>query len=603
MQINRTIEVTLVHKDMAGENELVRAKNPKINNTFDQLYRDRFVNYAQGAKYTPVNEIGNLLIIAHSDYMEAMQPFIAWKKQIGIPTEKVEWSTIGTTAEQLKTYVQNYYETNFLTFLLLVGDGQHIPSPVKTLSGTTPSPAYCDPSLGHIVGTDSYAEVIVGRFSAESLQQVEYQVQKSIMYESQPDVDATWYKNFTFIASSEGGGSQGDNGESDVAHSRVIKNKLLNYNYTSGDELFDGSQGQQDAAGNPTSANVGTAINSGRGYINYVGHGSETAFVTSGFGVSNMTSLTNNTQFPFVFDVACVNGRFVGMTCFAEAFMRASHANGPTGALAICASTINQSWNEPMAGQDEMADLVVKSYENNLKYTYGGIVVNGCMFMNDKYASGGPKMTDTWTIFGDPTVMIRTNTPVSLDASHNAVLFLGETQFDVSCDMENARATLSVDGELVASGLVVDGQASILLNEPFNEPMVATLTITGYNAIPYVAEIEVIPAAGPYVGIDSYRLEGTENETKISSGQTVSIDVAFKNVGIELASNCTATLSTESQFVTIIQDNVEIGGVAFGEIVSQSAAFTVELSDSVPNLTPLVFTVSIYDDAENVWTG
>jgi hypothetical protein len=603
LQVNKTIEVTLIHKNIAGENELIREKQPRINTTFDQLYRNRFLNYTQEAKYTPLNETGNLLIVAHSTYMEAMQPFISWKKQIGISTEIVEWSTIGTTAAQLQAYVQNYYQTNGLTFLLIVGDGQHIPSPVKTLSGTTPSPAYCDPAYGHLLGNDSYAEVIVGRFSAETVQQVQNHVQKTLLYESQPDVDATWYKNYTLIASSEGGGSQGDNGESDVAHSRIIKNKLLNYNYTSGDELFDGSQGQQDASGNPTSAMVVSAINAGRGFINYVGHGSETAFVTSGFGVNNMASLTNNTQFPFVFDVACVNGRFVGMTCFAEAFMRASNANGPAGALAICASTINQSWNEPMAGQDEMVDLLVKSYANNLKYTYGGIVVNGCMFMNDKYPSMGAKMTDTWTIFGDPTIMVRTNTPVALTASHNAVLFLGETQFDVACDMENARATLSVDGELIASAVVIEGQASIILTEPFTEPLMATLTITGYNAIPYVAEVEIIPAEGPYIGIDSYQLEGSVNLTQIMYGQIASIDVAFKNVGIETANNCVATITTENPYVTILQDMVDIGGVDAGQIITKSAAFTVEISDSVPNMTPILFNVSINDDSENIWSG
>ena len=58
-------------------------------------------------------------------------------------------------------------------------------------------------------------------------------------------------QKYTLIASAEGGGGQGDNGESDVAHSRVIKQKLLGYNYTSGDELFDGTQGQEDAQETP----------------------------------------------------------------------------------------------------------------------------------------------------------------------------------------------------------------------------------------------------------------------------------------------------------------------------------------------------------------
>ncbi|HOG20166.1 MAG TPA: C25 family cysteine peptidase, partial [Salinivirgaceae bacterium] len=416
LRVNKTIRVTLVHNDVEGENELIRNNPTQVNLTFDQIYRNRFLNYENSTRYTPVNEVGNLLIVSHSNFMEAIQPFVAWKKQIGIPTELVEWSTIGTTFGQLQTYVNNYYETQGLTFLLLVGDGEYVPSIKK-------GSAYCDPSYGHIVGNDAYAEVIVGRFSVENVEQLQNQIQKTLMYESQPDVNADWYKKYTLIASNEGGGSQGDNGESDVQHSRVIKQKLLNYNYTSGDELYDGSHGQEDAPGNPSPQMVVSAINQGRGYINYVGHGSVTSLGSSGFSVSHMSGLSNNTQFPFMIDVACVNGDFVGKTCFAEGFIRASNANGPTGVLAICASTINQTWAPPMAGQDEMIDLLVKSYQNNKKYTYGGIVVNGCMFMNDKYGSGGASMTETWTIFGDPTVMVRTNTPQTLEVSHNNIIF------------------------------------------------------------------------------------------------------------------------------------------------------------------------------------
>jgi len=596
LRVNKTVKVTLVHTDIEGENELIRNNSTQVNSTFDQIYRNRFLNYENSARYTPVNEVGNLLIVSHSNFMEAMQPFVAWKKQIGIPTELVEWSTIGTTFAQLQTYVQNYYQTNGLTFLLLVGDGEFVPTITKGASD-------CDPSYGHIVGNDAYAEVIVGRFSVENVEQLQNQIQKTIMYESQPDINANWYKKYTLIASSEGGGGQGDNGESDVQHSRVIKQKLLNYNYTSGDELYDGTQGQEDAPGNPTPQMVVDAINQGRGYINYVGHGSVTSLGSSGFSVSHMSGLSNNTQFPFMVDVACVNGDFVGKTCFAEGFIRASNANGPTGVLAICASTINQSWAPPMAGQDEMVDLLVKSYENNKKYTYGGIVVNGCMFMNDKYGGGGASMTETWTIFGDPTVIVRTNTPQTLEVSHNNIIFLGTTEFEVECaSSETTRATLTVDGELITSANVVNGVAMLTFAEPFNEPAMAKLTVTGYNKVPYIADIEIIPAEGPYIGVESYNTESTDN-VLIPYGQVSAIDVSFKNMGVEEAVNCTATISTDNEYVTLLNSTFEIGDVGANEIVTKPAAFDIEVANNIPNMMLVLINITITDNLDNVWTG
>ncbi|MGI6479507.1 MAG: C25 family cysteine peptidase [Salinivirgaceae bacterium] len=602
LRVNKTVKVTLVHSDIKGENELIRNNPTRVNSTFDQIYRNRFLNYENNERYTPVNEVGKLLIVSHSSYMEAIQPFVAWKKQIGIPTELVEWSTIGTTHDQLKAYVQNYYNTNGLTFLLLVGDGEQVPPITKNISGTSPSPAYCDPSYGHIVGNDAYAEVIVGRFSVETVQQLQNQIQKTIMYESQPDANADWYKKYTLIASAEGGGGQGDNGESDVAHSRVIKQKLLGYNYTSGDELFDGTQGQEDAPGNPTPQMVVDALNQGRGFMNYTGHGSETSLGSSGFSVSSMSGLSNNTQFPFMFDVACVNGRFVGRTCFAEGFMRASNANGPTGSLAICASSVNQSWAPPMAGQDEMVDLLVKSYQNNKKYTFGGIVVNGCMFMNDKYGTGGYSMTETWVIFGDPTVMVRTDTPQTLEVSHNNIIFLGTTEFEVECASENTRATLSVDGELIASANIVGGTATLTFSEPFNEPAMAKLTVTGYNKVPYIADIEVIPAEGPYISVESYNTESTDN-VLIPYGQVSSIDVSFKNMGVEEAVNCIATISTENENVTLLNSTFEIGNVGANEIVTKHAAFDIEVVNNIPNMELVLINITITDNLNNIWTG
>ena len=48
---------------------------------------------------------------------------------------------------------------------------------------------------------------------------------------------------------------------------RNQQTQLLAYSYTSNPELFDGSQGGNDAAGNPTPAMVSSAVNNGAGLI------------------------------------------------------------------------------------------------------------------------------------------------------------------------------------------------------------------------------------------------------------------------------------------------------------------------------------------------
>nr|HOP05637.1 C25 family cysteine peptidase [Tenuifilaceae bacterium]HPJ45914.1 C25 family cysteine peptidase [Tenuifilaceae bacterium] len=392
LRVYSEITVQISSTNSKGINERVDTRvNKKVYQEFDEMYSRHFINYERTAKYDIVPEQGLMLVVSDPSYMDAIQPLVDWKNQKGQPTVLISYADAGGSSANLKTYVTNQYNSeDGLMFLLIIGDGQHIPPLYK--SGDS------DAAYGHIVGTDSYAEVIVGRFSAESVAHVETQVERVITYERDLGVSATWLKNGLGLASDQG---TGDDGETDIEHMDVIRGKLLGYNYTLVDQVYDPGA---------TATMVVNSLNAGRGIINYVGHGSDYSWSTTGFGVSNMSSLTNVGMWPFIFDVACVNGNFVGQTCFAEAFIRAN-SSGPTGTLAIIASTINQDWSPPMRGQDEMNDILVESHENNIKRTFGGIAVNGCMNMNDVYSTSGYNMTNTWTIFGDPSVMVRTDTP------------------------------------------------------------------------------------------------------------------------------------------------------------------------------------------------
>ena len=68
--------------------------------------------------YIPVNEDGTMLIICYGPFIESMQPFIEWKTKRGMQTELVDVADIGD-ADAIKTYVEEYYYTYGLNFLLL----------------------------------------------------------------------------------------------------------------------------------------------------------------------------------------------------------------------------------------------------------------------------------------------------------------------------------------------------------------------------------------------------------------------------------------------------------------------------------------------------
>ncbi|MFM2207400.1 MAG: Gingipain precursor [Bacteroidota bacterium] len=454
-----------------------------VDETFSHIYSRRFINYDH-LNYAPLSEEGNMLIVADSAFMSLLRPFAAWKNRTGLRTEMVSIDAVGRSSAALKSFVESYYQSNGLTFLLLVGDHAQIPA-FNSTSGPS------DPSYGYLSGNDSYAEVIVGRFSANDSAELMTQIERTLRYEQYSDTAASWLGRAVCIASDQG---PGDDNEMDYVHARLMRQDLLAYTYTDADELYDGDQGGADSAGSPSVADLVAAMDNGRGLITYTGHGSSGGFVTTGFGISDIPGLHNADRLPFIWSVACVNGNFIGGTCLAEGLLRSTDSTGsPTGAVACLMSTINQSWDPPMDGQDEMVDLLTMQYPTNVKLTFGGISVNGCMHMNDQYGPAGDEMTDTWTCFGDPSLMVRTAAPVLLTVSHPAVLFEGGTGFSGICSLDGAKACVTLKDSVLDADNVLTNSFSFGYGT-LHAGDTLLLTVTGQNVAPYQASIPVLPS-------------------------------------------------------------------------------------------------------------
>ncbi len=587
-----TIEIS--EKNQNGKNQLSKNKTSNsVSSEFNKLYKHQFLNYGN-SKYTPLAEQGNMLIITHGNYMSTMQPLVEWKNTIGIPTEIVNVATIGTTASAIKTYVSNYYNTNGLTFLMLVGDANQIPTNVL-------SSGHSDNAYGFLTGNDSYPELFVGRFSAENTAHAQTQVEKTINYEFNPTLSTGGFNKGIGIASQQG---PGDDNEYDYEHIRNMSTDLLSYNYNYCYELFDGNQGGLDASGNPTSSMVGSAVNNGASVILYTGHGSTSSWGTSSFNKTDVNSLTNTEILPFIWAVACVNGNFVGNTCFAEAWLRATNNGSPTGAIATLMSTINQSWDPPMDAQDEMVDILIESSANNIKRTFGGLSMNGCMKMNDDYGSQGAKMTETWNIFGDPSLMIRTDTPTTMLCSHIPNIFLGSNNCQVNCNENGAFVALTINNQIIGTATVSGGTATITFPALTNIDTIV-VAVTAYNKIPYIAEVPILIASGPYVLYKNNQINDTagNNNGYADYNENINLNVGLENIGISTANGVIATLSTKDIYVTITDSTQNWGNIPDSSYSTQNNAFEISIANNVPDNHSVLFKIDIKDSDSNSWSS
>ena len=377
-------DVTLEVISVGTSDVNVLTRRPaEISRAFHQIYSRHFLNYDSGLRYDPLDETGDLLIICHDAWLANVQPLVDHKNAIGINTTAIGVSTIGNNSNSIKSHIQDVYDNSDLAFVLLVGDGSEVDTPYAA-GGSS------DPSYALLAGGDNYPDILVGRFSAQSAGQVDTQVLRTIEYEELPATEETWFKQGTGIASNQG---PGHNGEYDDEHIDLIRDDLLAYGYTVVDQIYDPYG---------TASQVSNALNAGRGIVNYCGHGSRTSWVSTGFSNSHVDSLVNDNMLPFIVSVACVNGQFDGYTCFAEAWLRATHGSEPTGAIAVYMSSVNQSWDPPMTAQDESVDLLV----GEAYFSFGALCFAGSCRMMDYHGSAGVEMFLTWHVFGDPSVRV-----------------------------------------------------------------------------------------------------------------------------------------------------------------------------------------------------
>ncbi|MBU2649970.1 MAG: T9SS type A sorting domain-containing protein [Bacteroidetes bacterium] len=586
-----TLEISKIGEN--GENPLIRSKSvDRVVKEFGDIYSNHFINYSSAAgRYTPVDEHGNMLIISYGSFIPNIQPLVEWKKQTGMPVEVVDVATIGGSS-QIKTYIANYYNTNGLTFVLLVGDAAQVPT--SYASGDS------DNDYTYVVGNDHYPDLFIGRFSAENTTHVDIQVTRTIEYEKNPDLNFDWFTRGIGIASDQG---PGDDGEYDYEHIRNINTDLLNFTYTFCAELFDGSQGGNDAPGNPSPSQVAAEINTGASIINYTGHGSNTSWGTSGFSNSDVNNLVNEHMWPFIWSVACVNGNFVPTTCFAEAWLRSENNGNPAGAVATLMSTINQSWNPPMCGQDEMVDILVESYPNNIKRTFAALSMHGCMQMNDEYGSGGDEMTDTWTVFGDPSVMVRTAFPQTMTVSYNPNIFIGSNSFTLQSNAEGGVACLTENGQILATAFITGGSATLTF-PALNQPTTLTLTITGFNFLPHIAPISVIPANIPYLMYESHDVNDPQgnNNGYLDYDETVFLSIALENLGGVDAEGVSVVIRTNDSYASISDSTETYGTIPANTIISMPDAFVISVANNVPDEHQIPIEVIATDSQNETWT-
>lgn len=562
-------------------------RSTKKFSEMEGLYRSLFLNYDAGTDDLSVAEAGDILVITTARDEAAIQPYIDWKMEKGYNVSK----EVVPTGTNVKTLIQQKYVQNpDILYVQLVGDWADIKCDV---GGGENAPL--DPKLGCVSGSDNYPDIAIGRFSATSPSQVTIQVDKVINYEKNPS--GNWYGNAIGVASNQG---PGDDNELDYEQVQVIyDNKLDPFTYDNYSYAYDPNANASMVAG---------YIQNGAGIINYCGHGSMTSWGSSGFSNTNVNQLSNGSMLPVIFSVACLNGAFHNGECFAEAWLKKSGG----GAVMTLMSTINQPWDPPMRGQDYFNDILTGGYNyssnpgngintNEGRTTAGAIVANGLTLMYTESNSTSDLNTiQTWTIFGDPSMQIRTKAADEITLSGTALLTGSPFSTNVTSagsPVEGAMVCLSQNG-IYESGYT-DVSGNITLQNNF-EPGDVKLVVTAFNKQTIDQSIENIPPSGPYIMFENIAVNNSNGQ--LDCGETAGLNLTLRNNGIESAQNVVATISTNDPMITIGNNTANFSNIEAGGNAMVENAFLITASGTIPDGHSCSFSLSM-TDGNDTWDG
>ena len=602
---NMTVEMYKVDNNGKNVIESRRSNEVKMSSDFKSVYQHHFLNYEAGmAKYTPLDEEGDLLIICYDNFISSMTDFVNWKKTRGINTTIVGTSTAGSTYSAIQSYIQSQYNANNnITHVLLVGDVAQIPGYTYSGGGSSYS-GKGDNAYGQIVGSDIYNDVFVGRFSAQTAAQVTTQVNRVITYERDLTTSDTWLQNADGVSRKEGG--SGHNGEDDYQHMDVIRTDLLNYGYNTVYQDYENLTGYTG-----TASSISGHINSGVGLVNYTNHGNLQMWGVAYYSNTQVNALTNKNKLPFIWSVACLVGKYdntettygsgttIGQTndCFAEAWMHATYSSSdltPTGAVGALMSYISQPWIPPMWAHDECIDILCELKSNNIKHTWGGTSINGLFGIFDNYSTSESSAVGTyqaWVLYGDPSMMLRTKTPQAMTVTHDGTIAPTATTYAVTVSNgSGAVATITDASHNILGKATVSGTSvSIPISGTLTAGDELTLCVFGYNKVTYLGTISVVggtqytisanaspTAGGTVTGGGSY-YENTQctltatpatgytftnwkkGSTVVSTNATYTFTVSSTTAG-----EYTATFTAIPQYTITVSANPTNGGTVSG---------------------------------------
>ena len=572
----------------------------------------------------------DVLIITGAEFVGGYAEYCEYYNSIGMRNQIVTTDEIYATMsgidnqDKIRNYIIQEYQNNGIMMVVLGGDVNIIPyrgffcqvqSSSLYESNDIPADLYYngldgtwndnnDGHWGEPGEDDLMPEIGVSRMSFKTATDLQNMIHKTLSYQQNP-VLGEFHKvilagEHLYDNPNTNGsdylelliGTHDDNGYTTVGYP-------TDYNFT---KLYE-------ELGTWSGSALKQAINAGTSYVHHDGH-ANSGYVAGWYGISNSDfSGANGVDHNYTFfhsqgcdcgafDENCILEKMVTIENFAVAVIGNSRygwfnegqTEGPGAHLER--EMTDAQWGDRF-GWLSIAHALGKC-ETAPWVTAPGQFEEGALRWNFY----------DMNVLGDGVVNVWLDEPMTAVVDAPAQVVVGTQSIDVTVTdndgngLMNYRCLIYMDGEVIAmSATDENGVAQIAFDGGLQNVGTMIMKVSGVNSYPQDVEMMAVPSNTPYVVYESYTLNGGE---QIEYNGNYNFNMVLKNVGSVNANNVTATISCESEYVTISQSTATVGNVAGNQSVTLENAFAFTVSNDVPNNTNARFNI-ICTDGTDTW--
>lgn len=352
------------------------------------------------------------LIVTDKLFVETLAPFIELKKKQGFVVDVLSTEGMAGVQAGVKAAIADRYnnptpDKPAPSYVLFVGDHEQIPAFPGTGGGHITDLPYVSLTAG-----DNIPDILTGRFSAKTVDELVPQIEKTLFYET-GKFDPAYLSHVVLIAGW------------DSSHTAVWGYPQINYGtkyYFNKESGVTNPHVYLSAGSGQNSSNILADINAGACFVNYTAHGSPTSWADPSMSISQINAMTNKGKYPIVIGNCCLTNKFEVGTCFGEAMLRAKDK----GAVGYIGGTNSTYWDEdlwwgvgnyPIVNPNPQGVPVDRDKKTSLgaydvvfqgkTKTPAGMLVMGNLAVEE---SNSPRKLYYWEVYqlmGDPSLEMR----------------------------------------------------------------------------------------------------------------------------------------------------------------------------------------------------